>query len=229
MAESPTAGVKGEMAVAEPSAAQRTVARRTAESRATIPHVEMSIEVEMAAAVERLEPERCSLTAVLVRACALALRTVPRANAAYRDGRFELYSRVNVGVVVAEEDVYVIPTVFDADQKSLEDLSAELAELATAARERRLAPPAFSGATFTLWDAGAHGLSSASMVINPPQAAALAAGQVRPVVVARSGSLAEAKLMTVTLAGDHRILYGAHAVRFLDAVRAYLEAPDGGR
>jgi pyruvate dehydrogenase E2 component (dihydrolipoamide acetyltransferase) len=223
--ESRAASVKGEVLVEEPSAAQRTVARRTAEARATVPHVETSVEIEMGAAVDRVDREGSSLDALLVRACARALREVPRANAAYRDGRFELYSRINVGVVVAEDDVYVIPTVFDADQKPLAELSAEIAELAGMARERRLSPPAFSGATFTVWNAGALGLSSASPVINPPQAGALAAGAVREVAELRDGAVFGGRRMTLTLAGDHRILYGAEAARFLREVKAGLEEP----
>jgi pyruvate dehydrogenase E2 component (dihydrolipoamide acetyltransferase) len=216
--------VKGDVVVEEPSPAERTVARRTAEARATIPHVEMSTEVEMSAALQLLEREGGSRAALLVRACGLALRAVPRANAGYRDGRFELYSRVNVGLVVTSEDVYAIPTVFDADQKLVGELTSEIEELSTAARERRLPPPAFSGATFTLWDAGAHGLTSSTIVINPPHCAALTAGAVRSVAVMRDGEVAEATLMTVTLACDHRILYGAEAARFLSEVRSTLEA-----
>jgi pyruvate dehydrogenase E2 component (dihydrolipoamide acetyltransferase) len=221
--ESQAVSAKGEVLTEEPTAAQRRVARRTAEARATIPHLESSIEVEMGAAMDRVERQAGSLDALLVRACARALRAVPRANAAYRDGRFELYSRINVGVVVAEGDVYVIPTVFDADQKPLAELSAEIGELARLARERRLSPPAFSGATFTLWNAGALGLSSASLVINPPQAAALAAGAVREVARLRDGAVVAERRTTLTLAGDHRILYGAEAARFLREVQAGLE------
>ena len=222
MAESRIASVKGDVVIEEPSVAERTVARRTAEARATIPHVEMSIEVDMSGAMELLARERGSVTALLVRACARALRAVPRANAAYRDGRFELYSRVNVGLVVASDEAYVIPTVFDADQKPLAELSAEIDELVRLARARRLSAPAFSGATFTLWDAGTHGLTSATIVINPPQAAALAAGEVRQAAVVRDGAPVAGRRMTVTLTCDHRILYGAEAARFLRAVRAEL-------
>lgn len=224
MADSQALSVKGEIVIEEPTAAQRTVARRTAEARATIPHVEMSTEIEMTAALALLEQEGASLTAGLVRACGLALREVPYANAAYRDGHFERYSRINVGMVVASEEGYVIPTVFDADHKSLGELTNEIDELITAARERRLTPPAFSGATFTLWNAGAHGLTSSTIVINPPQAAALAVGAVRPVAVVRNGGVAEVRQVTATVACDHRILYGAQAARFLGEVRSRLEA-----
>jgi pyruvate dehydrogenase E2 component (dihydrolipoamide acetyltransferase) len=226
MTESQALSVKGETVTEEPSAAQRTVARRTAEARATIPHVEMTVEVEMEAALARRQRDGGSLDALLVQACARTLRAVPRANAAYRDGRFEQYSRINIGLVVADGEVYVIPTLFDADRRSLAELSTEIEELTSLARERRLSPPAFSGATFTLWNAGAHGLSSSTIVINPPQAAGLAAGAVREVAVIRDGRPVSGRRMTVTLACDHRILYGAEAARFLRELRSQLQAGD---
>lgn len=212
MAEAQSITVKGEVRIEEPTPAERILARRTAEARATIPHVEMSMGIDVTRALARREAERCSVTALLVRGCALALRETPHANAAYRDGRFELYSRINIGVVAASGDGYAIPTVFDADQKPLPELTAEIDRLRRGARERTLAPPSFSGATFTLWNAGAHGLTSASMVITPGQACALACGLIR------EGA------MTATLACDHRILYGDRAAGFLGAVRSWLES-----
>src|SRR5947209_15223075 len=157
--EAAARAVKGASAVREPTPAQRTVARRTAEARATIPDIELSLDVEVDGAEARAQREQVSWDATLVRACALALRAVPDANGAYRDGRFEAYSRVNVGFVVANEESYLIPTVFDADQRSVPELSTELVALAQQAQARTLLAPAFSGATFTLWNAGALGLS----------------------------------------------------------------------
>jgi pyruvate dehydrogenase E2 component (dihydrolipoamide acetyltransferase) len=200
--------------VQEPDRSERMIARRSAEARATIPDLELSAEVDV-------EPSTAS-TACLVRACALALREVPRANGAYRDGRFELYSRINVGVIVASEECYVIPTVFDADRKSLSELTAEIAKLTERAGE--LSPPELAGATFTLSNPGALGVASATPVVIAPQAAALAAGAVREVPVIRDGALVPGHSMTLTLACDHRILYGAQAARFLTAVKARLEA-----
>ena len=181
VSQAPTAGVKGETTVRDPSPAQRTVARRTAEARATIPDFECSIDIEVADAVARAQAEGISWDAALVRACAQALRTVPSANGAYRDGRFEAYTRINLGFVVAHADTYLIPTVFDADERSGAELSDELVRLAAAAQARTLLAPAFSGATFTLWNAGALGLHRSGVVINPPQAGALACGAVREV------------------------------------------------
>lgn len=223
--QSSPAGVKGETAITEPSPAQRTVARRTAEARATIPDLELSVEVAMEAALARCAREDCSLDALLVAACAAGLRAVPEANGAYRDGHFERYGRVNLGFVVATADAYLIPTVFDADTKTLGELSAELAELAAGAQRRTLPSPAFSGATFTLWNAGALGVERADIVINPPQAGGLAAGAVRETPVVRDGAVVAGRVMTLTLASDHRVLYGARAATLLGAVRAELERP----
>jgi pyruvate dehydrogenase E2 component (dihydrolipoamide acetyltransferase) len=204
---------KGEVHVQEPDRSERAIARRSAEARATIPDLELSAEVDV-------EPSAGS-TACLVRACALALREVPRANGAYRDGHFELYSRVNVGVVVASQESYVIPTVFDADRKSVSELSDDIAKLTERAGE--LSPPELAGATFTLSNPGALGVASATPVVVPPQAAALAAGAIREIPVIREGALVAGHSMTLTLACDHRILYGAQAARFLTAVKTRLE------
>jgi pyruvate dehydrogenase E2 component (dihydrolipoyllysine-residue acetyltransferase) len=223
VAEAHPITVKGEVRIEEPTAAQRTVARRTAEARATVPHVEMSNEAEMSASLQRREREGVGLTSLLVRACALALREEPYANGAYRDGRFELYSRINVGVVVAAGDTYAVPTVFDADQKTPAELTAEIDELRRGALERTLPSPAFSGATFTVWNAGAHGLNSASPMINPPQSGAIAFGLIRSVPAVQDGALIEHRPMTITLGCDHRILYGDRAARFLAGLKSRLE------
>jgi pyruvate dehydrogenase E2 component (dihydrolipoamide acetyltransferase) len=222
VSEGPAAGVKGETAVREPSPAQRTVARRTAEARATIPDFECSLDIEVADAVARARAEGISWDAALVRACAQALRAVPSANGAYRDGRLEAYTRINLGFVVAHADTYLIPTVFDADERSGAELSDELVHLASQARARALLAPAFSGATFTMWNAGALGLHRSGLIINPPQAGALACGAVREVAVVRDGLVVPGQVMTATLACDHRVLYGAVAAEFLAAVGSAL-------
>lgn len=213
MAEQTAGGVKGETTVRDPTPAQRTVARRTAEARATIPDIEMTREID----VTGVQDAEAAWDARLLAACAHALRAVPQANGAYRDGRFEAYSRINIGVVVARGDSYLIPTVFDADQRSAAQLTDELVRLAQGAQERTLLAPAFSGATFTLFNAGALGLARSGIVINPPQAGALACGAVREVPAVRDGQVVPGRVMTATLACDHRVLYGAVAAEFLAA------------
>jgi pyruvate dehydrogenase E2 component (dihydrolipoamide acetyltransferase) len=208
-------GAKGETRTEEPSAAERAIARRAAEARATVPDLELSADVDMAASLALGAAQGYSTAAIVLRACALALRAVPRANGAYRDGRFELYSRINVGFVVATPQAYLIPTVFDADRKTLAELTEELPRLERAALAGELAPPAYSNATFTLSDVGALGVPASTIVVNSPQAAAVSAGAIREAPVVRDGRIEPGNLMTVTLACDHRILYGAHAAAFL--------------
>ncbi|MGE0068183.1 MAG: dihydrolipoamide acetyltransferase family protein [Solirubrobacterales bacterium] len=225
---------KGEVTIEELSKLQQVVARRMSESKATAPHFYLQAEIDMSAAVEgRARVKELagegdvvpSFNDMVVKACALALREHPRANGAYRDGRFELYSRVNVGVAVAAQDALVVPTVFDADRRGLREIATETRALASRVRDGAITPPELSGGTFTVSNLGMFGITNFSAVINAPQAAILAVGAIveRPVV--RDGELTTAHLMGVTLACDHRILYGAPAAEFLAHVRALLEEP----
>jgi pyruvate dehydrogenase E2 component (dihydrolipoamide acetyltransferase) len=225
---------KGQVSYEEPSKLQSTVARRMAESKATAPHFYLQADVDMSRAVNGralLKDSAAegdvvpSFNDMVVKACALALREHPRANGAYRDGRFELYSRINVGVAVAARDALVVPTVFDADRKGLRQIAIESRELAQRVRDGQITPPELSGATFTVSNLGMYGIDSFSAVINPPQAAILAVGAIGERPVVRDGEIATAHLMTVDLACDHRILYGAPAAEFLARIKALLEEP----
>jgi pyruvate dehydrogenase E2 component (dihydrolipoamide acetyltransferase) len=225
---------KGEVEVQDLSKLQTAVARRMAESKATAPHFYLNAEIDMTRAVEaraRLKESSTegevlpSYNDMIVKACAIALREFPRANAAYRDGRFELYSRVNVGVAVAAQDSLVVPTVFDADAKGLRQIAEEVRGLAGKVREGKIKPPELSGGTFTVSNLGMYGIDSFSAVINPPQAAILAVGAINEKPVIRDGEVATAHLMAVNLACDHRILYGADGAEFLSRIRALLEEP----
>jgi pyruvate dehydrogenase E2 component (dihydrolipoamide acetyltransferase) len=238
----PTAGArerpetaKGEVEVVELTKLQSTVARRMAESKATAPHFYLQAEVDMTKAVEaraRLkelaaEGERVpTFNDMVVKACAIALREFPRANGAYRDGRIELYSRMNVGVAVAAQDALVVPTVFDADRKGLRQISEETRSLAGRVREGTITPPELSGGTFTVSNLGMFGVSNFHAVINPPQAGILAIGALERVPsFDDSGEVVPKDKMGVTLACDHRILYGADGAEFLRRVSGLLSEP----
>jgi pyruvate dehydrogenase E2 component (dihydrolipoamide acetyltransferase) len=230
---SETGTAKGDVAVQKLSRIQGLIARRMAESRATIPTFELTTEIDMEACVTlRAELKELgggdapSYNDMVVKACALALREFPRANGSYRDARFELYSRVNIGVAVAAQDALVVPTVFDADQKTLREIAGETRSLAERVRAGTITPPELSGGTFTISNLGMYGVTAFTAVINPPQAAILAVGALAPrAVVGPDGTLAARNTMSVTLACDHRILYGADAAQFLGRVRALLERP----
>jgi pyruvate dehydrogenase E2 component (dihydrolipoamide acetyltransferase) len=226
-AATPPAGVKGEVRVRAPERWEQAVARRSAEARATVPDLELATEVDAAHSLALADERGCGLTAILVRACALALRNHPRANSAYRDGNFELYSRINIGLVVAADDAYTIPTVFDADRQELSQLAAELERLTEGARAGELSSPDLSGATFTLWDLGPLSVSRATPLVVPPQAAAVSVGAVREVAAIRNASLVPGHAMTITLSCDHRILYGSQAAVFLNRMKTLLEEGTG--
>jgi len=222
--------------IVEPSRLQVTVARRMAESKATIPHFYLSTEVDMTRCHEarvRLRdgaPDGApvpSFNDMVVKASALALREFPKANASFREERFELHPEVNVGVAVAAEDALVVPVVAAADRAGLAEISARVRELARKVRDGSVTPADLSGGTFTVSNLGMFGVTSFDAVINPGQAAILAVGAIvdRPVV--REGAVVPGKVMGLTLSCDHRILYGAEGAEFLARIKSLLEEPLG--
>ena len=225
---------KGETKTQDLSRLQQTVARRMAEAKATAPQFVLNIDVDMEEAVDlrkRLKAAAAegqpvpSFNDFVVKASALALLDFPRANGSYRDGKFELYSRVNVGVAVAGQDALVVPTVFDADTKSLGAIARDTRALAERVRAGAITPPELSSGTFTVSNLGMFGIQSFVAVINPPQAAILAVGAMTPTPVVRDGEVVVRNIMRLTLACDHRILYGADAAEFLGRIRERLESP----
>jgi pyruvate dehydrogenase E2 component (dihydrolipoamide acetyltransferase) len=226
-----TGTAKGDVTVQELTRTQQLIARRMAESKATVPDFTLRTEIDMEACVrlradlKALGGDVPSYNDMVVRAGALALREFPRANGSYRDGRFELHSRVNVGVAVAAQDSLVVPTVFDADRKSLREIARETRALAERVRAGTVTPPELSGGTFTVSNLGMYGVTDFTAVINPPQAAILAVGALAQRPVVRDGALVARHTMGATLVCDHRILYGADAAEFLARIRALLEQP----
>jgi pyruvate dehydrogenase E2 component (dihydrolipoamide acetyltransferase) len=218
-----TGSLKGESSVAEPNRYERSVARRSAEIRATVPDAEFATIVAIDAALEAASGAELPVTALILAAAAKALVEVPRLNGAYRDGRFELYSRVNIGVTIAAEGLYVVPTMFDSDSKSANELAAELTDYQARALSDRLESSELTGATFTFTDLSADGLASGAPLIIGGQAGGLSAGAVRSVPVVRDGKVVAGHEMTLTLAVDHRIIHSPDAGRFLGSVRATLE------
>jgi pyruvate dehydrogenase E2 component (dihydrolipoamide acetyltransferase) len=226
---------RGEVTVEEPSRIQQIIARRMAESKATIPHFTLSTDVDMEGAVELRDQLKAlaeqqdtpvpSYNDMVVKACAIALRDFPLVNGAYRDGKFELYGRVNIGVAVAGEGTLIVPTIFDADRKGLGQIAKESRGLAEKVREGKISPPELSGATFSITNLGMYGVTTFTAVINPPQAAILAVGKMEPKPVVRDGEVVVRNGMNITIACDHRILSGAPAAEFLARVRAILEQP----
>jgi pyruvate dehydrogenase E2 component (dihydrolipoamide acetyltransferase) len=225
-------GAKGETTVRELSRLQRTVSRRMAESKATVPDFSLELTVDMTLCIELRErlkgqtEQPPSYNDMVVKAAALALRDHPRVNGAYRDGRFETYSRVNVGLAVAANDALVVPVVHDADQKSLGEISRQARRLIERVRDGEITPPEVSGGTFTVSNLGMLGIERFTAIVNPPQAAILTVGALaRKPAVDDRGRVVARNLMTLTLVCDHRILYGADGAAYLAQVGEALEQP----
>jgi pyruvate dehydrogenase E2 component (dihydrolipoamide acetyltransferase) len=223
---------KGEVARTELTRVQTVIARRMAEAKATTPDFAVTIEAD----VEKLLATRGELRGVadplpsvndfIVKAAARALRAHPRVNGSYRDGRFETYSRVNVGVAVASEDALVVPTIHDADSKALTEIARDTRRLAERVRTHAITPPELAGATFAVSNLGMFGVTRFTAVIDPPQAAILAVGAALPRFVPdEGGAPCLRRVMELTLSADHRIIYGADAAAFLKTVRSLLEQP----
>jgi pyruvate dehydrogenase E2 component (dihydrolipoamide acetyltransferase) len=226
------AGAKGEVQIEELTRLQQTVSRRMAESKATAPDFSIALTVDMTAAVELrtrlkdISDPVPSFNDMVVKAAANGLREHPRVNGAYRDGKFELYERVNVGIAVAAMDALVVPTIFDADKKSLGQIARDARAVIGKVKDKTVTPPELSGGTFTVSNLGMFGIEHFTAIINPPQAAILTVGKLaKQPAVDDKGKLVAREQMTLTLVCDHRILYGADGAEFLARVKDLLEQP----
>ena len=225
---------KGAVTRIELDRTQQTIARRMAESKATVPHFYLQATVDMTRAVEvrgafKTAPESDgpvpSLNDMVVKAAALALRHHPRANSSYRDGAIDLFSRINVGIAVASKNALIVPVISDADHLELRQIAIEARRLAERVRTGEVTPPELSGGTFTITNLGMYGVRSFDAVIHGGQAAILAVGEISERALVRDGEVVPAMLMDISLACDHRVLYGADAAEFLAEIRANLEEP----
>ena len=213
---------------------RKTIARRLLEAKQTIPHFYLTVDVELDALLKlrrdlnaRGEADgiKLSVNDFLIKAAALTLRRVPRANAAWTDQAMLMFDRVDVSVAVATDDGLITPIVKDADRKGLAAISAEMKDLAARAREGKLKLEEFQGGTFSISNLGMYGTREFSAIINPPQAAIMAvgAGEQRPVV--RDGALAVGTVMSCTLSSDHRVVDGAVAADFMSTFKKVVEDP----
>ena len=166
-----------------------------------------------------------SITDFVVRACALALREHPRANASYRAEYLEMHARINIGIAIDANDSLLVPTIIDADTKSLTDIARESEVLQRRTRAEEITPAELAGGTFTVSNLGMLGVGAVTPIINPPQVAILGVGAIRRGVNLVDGELAVEHRMTLTLVCDHRVLYGAQAARLLSDIRGLMESP----
>jgi pyruvate dehydrogenase E2 component (dihydrolipoamide acetyltransferase) len=216
----------------EPSQMRKAIARRLVTSIGPVPHFFLTTEVDMGRVLElrksmnaRLEAGKIGVNDILVKVTAEALARHPEINASWQGDTIRRHGSVDIGIAVAIEDGLITPVVRGADRKGLLQISAEAAELIARAREKRLLPEEYQGATFSVSNLGMFEIDQFTAIINPPEAAILAVGSTaeKPVVV--DGQVTVRQRMRVTMSCDHRVIDGASGARFLQTFKAMMENP----
>ena len=214
---------------------RKTIAARLTEAKQTIPHFYLRRDIDIdalmafrAQANTQLEVRgiKLSINDFIIKACAIALQSIPMANSVWAGDRLLQLSASDIAVAVAIDGGLITPVLKDAEQKSLSAISTEMKDLADRARCKKLAPNEYQGGSFSISNLGMFGIDNFDAVINPPQSAILAvgAGKKRP-VVGLDGDLTVATTMSVTLSVDHRAVDGALGAQLLDAIVKNLENP----
>ena len=214
---------------------RKAISRAMNESKPGVPHIYVTMEIDMDAAMALREQiaangTKVSVNDLVVKAAAKALRTMPAVNTSYVSGpdsqpAIASHPAVNISVAVALPDGLIAPVVRDADKKSLGTISAEIRDMAARARDGKIKPSELDGATFQVTNLGMFGVVEFGSIIIVPQAASLAVGAVRKVPVVRDDQIIVGQVMNVTLSADHRVVDGAVAAQFLQELKKLLEAP----
>jgi pyruvate dehydrogenase E2 component (dihydrolipoamide acetyltransferase) len=216
---------------------RKTIARRLQESKQFVPHFYLTVDMELDRLLKLREelnsasPKdgpaayKLSVNDFIIKACAIALKQVPAANASWSDDGVKMYKTADISVAVAIPNGLVTPIIRSAESKRLSDISGEMKALAGKAKEGKLKPEDYTGGSFSLSNLGMFGIKSFSAIINPPQGCILAvgAGQQQPVV--RDGQLAIATVMSATLSVDHRVVDGAIGAEYMAALKRLIEQP----
>jgi len=215
----------------ELSPIRKTIAKRMQESKQTVPHFYVTVEIDMEPAMafrEQLNTasnSKMSFTDILVKAAAGTLMQHPHINATYLGNTMRQFGEAHVAVAVALDDGLVTPVIRNCEQKTVLQINAELQDLAGRARTRKLKPEEYQGGTFTISNLGMFGVEEFSAIINPPEGAILSVGSIIEKPVVKHGQIVIGHTMKVTLASDHRIIDGAVAARFLQDLKILMENP----
>jgi pyruvate dehydrogenase E2 component (dihydrolipoamide acetyltransferase) len=210
---------------------RKTIARRLAESKFTAPHYYLMLEINMDNAIEsrriinELPDTKVSFNDMVVKASAMALKKHPKVNSQWFDDRTRINHHVNIGVAVAVEDGLVVPVTRFTDQKSMTQIGAEIKDMATRAKSKKLTPAEMEGSTFTVSNLGMFGISEFTSIINQPNSAILSVGAIIEKPVVKNGQIVVGNTMKVTLACDHRTVDGATGSAFLQTLKQYIENP----
>jgi pyruvate dehydrogenase E2 component (dihydrolipoamide acetyltransferase) len=213
---------------------RKVIARRMLESKQTVPHFYLTIEVEIDAllaaraainVVAEKRGAKVSVNDMVIKASAKALRDHPECNASWTEDEMIQYGAVDISVAVATDRGLITPIVRNADMKGAAQISTEMKDLAARAKVGKLKLEEFQGGGFTVSNLGMFGIKEFAAIINPPQAMILAVGVGEERVVARKGQMVIRNMMSLTLAVDHRVVDGAMGAQFLQTLRAYIEQP----
>jgi pyruvate dehydrogenase E2 component (dihydrolipoamide acetyltransferase) len=213
---------------------RKTIAKRLVTSIGPVPTFYLTIEVDMRRTLEMREQlnerlkesgAKTSVNDFIIKATAEALHRHPEVNAAWGETVIKRYGRVHIGVAVAMEDGLITPIVRDADRKGVAQIGTEVRELAARAREKKLTPEEYSGATFSISNLGMFGIEEFTAIINPPESGIIAVGRVEEKPVVEDGQVVVRPRMRVTMSCDHRVVDGAMGARFLQTLRDFLEEP----
>ena len=227
------AAMPSESEVASLSRMQATIVRRMLESKTTVPHFYLTMEVDMSAAKAMRaevnaawsEEEHISFNDIVIRATALSLMRHPDANGSFRDGGFVYHEEANIGIAVAVPSGLLVPVLKNCDEKPLRQLAVEAKVLVERTREGKNRPGDLEGGTFTVSNLGMFGVRDFYAIVNPPQSAIIAVGGIEPRPVVRDGEIVVRDIMFLSISADHRILYGAPAAEFLRDLKDLLENP----
>ncbi len=212
---------------------RRVIASRLAESIGPIPTFYLTVEIEMdnTLALRKQvnstvgEDQKISVNDVIVKAAAMALTKHPFANSSYQDRTIRFYDQADIGVAVAIDEGLITPVIRGANLKGFLEIAAEIKELATKARNKKLQPDEYTGATFSISNLGMFGIKEFTAIINPPEAGILAIGGAEPTPVVRNGEVVVRNIMHVTMSCDHRVIDGATGAKFLQTFKQMLEQP----
>lgn len=215
---------------------RKVIAKRLLESKQTIPHYYLSVDIRMDDLLDvrkQLNSDldgahKLSVNDFVLKACALACKRVPEANSSWMSDFIRQHHNVDISVAVSAESGLITPIVFNADRKGLKDISSDITALAEKARENKLQPHEFQGGTITVSNLGMFGVKNFSAIINPPQACILAVGKAEKQVIVDENSekgYTTGSVMSVTLSCDHRVVDGAVGAQWLAAFKGYLEKP----
>ena len=238
-APAPAAAALAEPEVRPLSMMRKVIARRLTESKQSVPHFYLTIDVDadplhelreqinadLAIGAEEGKAPKISFNDLILKASAIALRRVPECNAQFTAEAILVHRRVDISVAVAVAEGLVTPVIRDADKKSVNAIAHEVKELAGRAKSKKLRADEMANGTFSISNLGMYGIDAFSAVINPPEGAILAVGQVRREPVVKGDAVVPGRRLTMTLSCDHRVVDGAVGASFLKALRGLIERP----